>query len=669
MTRNTGQAGAWGMVAAAGVLAIVLWAIYGQALDAPFVFDDRTSVLENDSITKLWPLVGSNGAPGPLNPSPGMPTSGRPLVNLTLAINYHFGEFRPWGYHAFNLAVHFVSTLLVLLITRQILELDFFGGRFTGVSGVLAFLTALLWAVHPLQIETVVYVTQRTELMVGLFYLVTVYASLRYWSAETERERGSWLAIATAACAAGMACKEVMVTAPVVVLLMERTLVSGSFRRALAKSWRLYVGLSAGWVVLAVLNYGAPRSASAGFHLNVAATTWWLTQAKVLWMYLKLVVWPWPLLIHYDVPYLETIEQAWPWVAATGVLAIGTMYLLWRRWAAGLAGAWVLLILSPTLIVPIITEVAAERRMYLPLAGIAVLAVAGSFSLVRQIAGQTRKKEREKTNLWGGASVLVAVTGTALAVVYSFVDVNRLAAFESPIALWQDTIRQGAADSFAYNNLGFELLNANRQKEAVEPLQKALALNQTDPKIYTNLGVVLDGLGKPSEAIEQFQAALKLDPNYVVAKRDLALSLGKIGRSGEALAELDGVVKSHPNSAAAHYDLAIALGEAGRLQEAVEEFQRAIAIRPRYEAAYNNLGVALVKLKQMDRAADAFEAALVLNPNNAETHKNLGIVLLSAGKSREAIEHFKKAAAAARSQGNAALAEAIENQLKSLHAE
>src|SRR5262249_40655889 len=150
MTRNTGQAGGWGMVAAASVLAIVLGAIYGRALDAPFVFDDRTSVLENDSITKLWPLVGSDGAPGPLNPAPGMPTSGRPLVNLSLAINYHFGELRPWGYHAFNLVVHFVSTLLVLLIARRILELDFFDGRLAEVSGALAFLTALVWTMHPL---------------------------------------------------------------------------------------------------------------------------------------------------------------------------------------------------------------------------------------------------------------------------------------------------------------------------------------------------------------------------------------------------------------------------------------------------------------------------------------------------------------------------------------
>src|SRR5262249_1062192 len=154
--------------------------------------------------------------------------SGRPLVNLSLAINYGLGELEPWGYHFFNLIVHLISTLLVELIVWRILELGYFSGVFNAASAALAFLAALLWAVHPLQIQSVIYVTQRTELMVGLFYLATVYGSLRYWSAQSGGVRGFWLGISSVACMAGMGCKEVMVTAPVVVLLMERTLISGS---------------------------------------------------------------------------------------------------------------------------------------------------------------------------------------------------------------------------------------------------------------------------------------------------------------------------------------------------------------------------------------------------------------------------------------------------------
>ncbi len=115
-----------------------------------------------------------------------IPTSGRPLVNLTFALNYHFGKLNPLGYHIFNMLVHFASAILVGLIVQRLLRLEFFAERFAMASGILAFLCALLWAVHPLNSETVVYVTQRTELMVALFYLATVYAALRYWAADSR---------------------------------------------------------------------------------------------------------------------------------------------------------------------------------------------------------------------------------------------------------------------------------------------------------------------------------------------------------------------------------------------------------------------------------------------------------------------------------------------------
>ena len=148
----------------------------------------------------------------------------------------------PRGYHLFNLMVHVLSAWLVMAIVRRTLILDYFEGRFQDASRTLALIAALVWAVHPLQTETVVYITQRTELLVGFFYLATLYASLRYWNAISPTGRNTWLALATLACLAGMACKEVMVTAPVVVLLYERTFLAGSFRRALQKSWPLYIG-------------------------------------------------------------------------------------------------------------------------------------------------------------------------------------------------------------------------------------------------------------------------------------------------------------------------------------------------------------------------------------------------------------------------------------------
>src|SRR5262249_20614235 len=162
------------------------------------------------------------------------------------------------------------------------------------------------WALHPLQTEAVIYVTQRTELMMGFCYLAVLYSSLRYWAAESSAAKTTWIVLASLACLAGMASKEVMVSAPIVVLLYDRTFLAGSFRAALQKSWPLYAGLAVGWLLLLALNFGQPRGESAGFHHDVLPHVWWATQCKVLLMYLKLCIWPWPLVIHYGTPYLET---------------------------------------------------------------------------------------------------------------------------------------------------------------------------------------------------------------------------------------------------------------------------------------------------------------------------------------------------------------------------
>ncbi len=247
------------LVAAVFCLGVAIWLAYGGAVNSPFIFDDRPSIEDNASIVRLWPLVGDATARGPLNPPKDMPTSGRPLVNLTFALNYHFGKLNPFGYHLFNMVGHFLTAILVGLIVQRLLRLEFFAERFAIASEMLAFLCALLWAVHPLNSETVVYMTQRTELMVAFFYLATIYAALRYWKANTSRQRSACLIAAMLACLAGMASKEMMVTAPVIVLLLERMFITGSFRQALRQSWPLYLGLSLGWLLLLALNYDRPR--------------------------------------------------------------------------------------------------------------------------------------------------------------------------------------------------------------------------------------------------------------------------------------------------------------------------------------------------------------------------------------------------------------------------
>ncbi len=454
---------------ALGLAALVLlsgtaWWVFGQAVHAPFIFDDAFSVLENPSIVHLWPLVGEDGRPGPLNPLNDDPTAGRPLVNLSLALNYRFGQLDPFGYRVVNIVMHMLSAMLLWAIVGRALRLDYFKGRFDRVAGPLSFAVASVWALHPLQTETVVYVTQRTELMVGLFYLSTLYGSLRYWASRHPAGRAVWLSLSVLACVLGMCCKEVMVSVPVMVLLFERTFLAGTFRRAWRDSWPLYLGLAFGWAPLLALNYSGPRSESAGFHLDVPAYAWWFTQAKVLWMYLRLSVWPWPLVIHYEMPYL-TFSTAWPWLVASSLLGIATLVLLWRRTVVGYLGAWVLVILSPTLVVPIILEVAAERRMYLPLAAIVALVIVGGYALALQTERFFRPEANRTTSAWR-AIAMTTVTAIVLAAVLSAVSKHRLAAYQDELTLWQDAVVHQPEDAVVRTGLGIALCNAGRPRRS-----------------------------------------------------------------------------------------------------------------------------------------------------------------------------------------------------------
>jgi protein O-mannosyl-transferase len=639
-------------IAAILLLGAALWLVYGRAISSPFIYDNRYSVLENPSIVRLWPLLADTGVPAPLNPPTQFPTCGRPLVNLSLALNYYFGQLDPYGYHLFNLMLHVLNAMLLGVIVRRTLRSEYFAHRFDRASGPLALIVALLWALHPLQTETVIYVTQRTELMTGFFYLSTMYGSMRYWAASSCAARITWLAISTVACLAGMACKEVMVSAPLVVLLFERTFLTKSFKQALRRSWPLYVALATSWILLGALNFYGPRSDSAGFHLGVPAYVWWFTQSKVLLIYLKLVLWPWPLLIHYEFPYLDSFAVAWPWLLSTLLLAIITFVLLWRRLAAGYVGAWVFVVLLPTLVVPIVTEVAAERRMYLPLAAIMALVVVAVYWLAQWTAQRLRSLPEGKVSS-GRPMVLVALGSLALAVVLGLVSVRRLAAYQTSFALWTDNLTHQPDDSTAYNELGYSLLQSRQPEAALTHLQKAVQLNPKNVEAFNNLGAALLNLGRPQEAIQPLEQGLRLQPNNPGKLFNLGNAYARVGQPQPAMEHYRAALRLKPDFAEANNNLAWMLVNAGERQAALEYYQRAVAVKPELANTQSNLGRLLDELGRSQEAIEPLELALKLKPNFAEAHFNLGNALGHLGQSQAAIEHFKIAIDIAKSQGDA----------------
>jgi tetratricopeptide (TPR) repeat protein len=636
-------------ILAALFLAAVVLIVYGQGVYAPMVFDDASSVDRNTSIRRLWPLLGDAAGPGPLNPLQDSTTAGRPLVNLSLAINYHYGQFAPVGYHIFNVIVHAISTVLLFVIVRRVLRTDYFAETFQRTAGPLALAVALIWAVHPLQTEAVEYITQRTELMMGFCYLATIYASLRYFAAVSLPARIVWLALATLVCAAGMACKEVMVTAPVAVLLLERTFLTKSFRNALRQSWPLYLGLSATWLLLAALNYNGPRATSAGFHLDVPAYAWWLTQSKVLLIYLKLAVWPWPLVIHYETPYLYTLNAAWPYALSVAALGLVTLYLLGRGTATGFLAACVFLILSPTLVVPIISEIAAERRMYLPLAAIVALLVTGGYAVAKRAAEHFARSDETASRRWWPLGVTLCAT-LVVAVTFSLLSMRRLTKYVDAVTLWSDAATHQPDNAMVLTNLGGELVKAGRFAEAVKvydtmlgPLPEWTILEPTPAADPANDG-------KSPEEIARAERLLKLNATEAEAHNNMGVALTFSDRAPEALGRFLKALQINPQFADAQMNAGNALIATGRYEESIPYYEAALRLNPNLARAHGNLGFALKMLGRFELAAIHLEVALRLEPTYLKASADLTGAYAEMGQSNEAIASAERTIAIARSQ-------------------
>jgi protein O-mannosyl-transferase len=682
------------------VLTLAVVVVYGRSIRAPFIFDDTPAIVQNPSITRLWPLIGDVSTPGPLNAPLLAPTARRPVVNLSLALNYSVGGLDPVGYHVVNLVLHFLCATVLAALVRRTLLLAYFQGAFDRSAGLLAAVVALIWAVHPLNTETVVYVTQRTELLAALFYLTTLWAASRSWTADSRESALGWAGVAVVACWLGIASKEVVASAPVAVWLYQRTFLAESSTPQ-RRAWAFYVALALGWIGAALSAVIAAGSgALADDRHRVSFPVWWLTQAKSVLLYLKLTLWPWPLSIHYTSSYLSTFAAAWPWVLGATATAAAAIALVWRRPAARFVVAVVVMTLAPTLVVPLPKMVAAERRMYLPLAGLVTLVV---------VAGYRFLCDRNARRSW-----LTAGVATALIVALGAVSVRRLEAYETAVTIWEDNVlRQpddamshynlgvallderrfeeamqsfertlalesdhtmaldnlGSAlnalgrpqdaiapleraleidpiDAFAHNNLGSALLRLGRPQEAMAHIRRALELMDDAPKsvIYLNLGRALLEIGRPDEALDTLERAVQLAPEDANAQYSLGTGFLHVGRAEDAIVYLERALEIEPNDAGAHGNLASALVRTGRPERAVVHYERVLALEPGNAAAHNNLAIALLQLGRTPEGVERLEQALRLRPDYASAHDNLGRALLAEGRSADAAEHFGEAA-------------------------
>jgi tetratricopeptide (TPR) repeat protein len=595
-----------------GLIAAMVCAAYSNSFRVPELFDDDASISQNPSLRSFASA---------LHPPSYATVGGRPVLNLSLALSRAISPHSLWGFHLLNLLVHVGSACLLFAVVARTMSGRPSSGR------AVALVAALLWALHPMQTESVTYLVQRAESLMGLFYLTALYAFIRSAAAKGAAARW-WAAASALACLLGMGTKEVMVSAPLVILLYDRTFVAGSIRGAWSRRRGYYCALAATWLVLPPLvasTHG--RGGTAGFGSGIA---WWpylAAQGGAIARYLKLSIWPAPLVFDYGtaLPHVDARLVA----CGLGIAALfaASAWACRSRPALGFLGICFFAVLAPTSsFVPISSEPVAEHRMYLALAPIAVLAALG----IRRGMGRA----------WAAAGIaLAAVLGTA--------SYARNRDYHSAEALWRDTATKRPTSARAHSNLGVALGDLGRGPEAMAEFEKALLLDPGSAEAHVNLGnSYAKTPGRGADALEQFQEAVRLKPDFEPARKNLGDALLDAGLAGEAARQEQEAVRIRPGDAAAHADLCAALAALpGRVAESEEQGAEAVALDPSLPQAHACLAAALANEPgKLDEAEAQAREAVGLDARDARAHDVLGQVLVkSRGRASEAEGEFREA--------------------------
>ena len=417
-----------------------------------------------------------------------------------------------------------------------------------------------------------------------------------------------------------MASKEVMVTAPLMVLLYDRTFVSGSFRESWLRHRRLYLALAATWILLGYLLFGL-HSRGIGYDYGI---TWWsyaLTETRVVANYLRLALWPHPLVFDYNVMTYNLTEAA-PYALVLAILGAGVLFGLWRRPSLGFLGAWFFLILAPTSsVVPVAGQPMGENRMYLPLAAVVTVAVLG----IHRLLGRRS---------W--------VVFLALTVGLGILTIRRNQDYRSEQTIWNDTLAKCPDSVRANYNLGNILLNAGKVQEAIDQYEHTLRLRPDCYQVHDNLGLALFKVGRVPEAIAHFEEALQVFPDDTKVHYNLARALAQEGQLQGAIGHYEQALRGNPDFVEAHVNLGIALSQIGSNQEALVQFTEALRLRPDSPEVHNSLGLALLQAGKLSEAVEHFGQALRIKPDYVEAHFNLGLASEKTGHTPEAIEQYEQ---------------------------
>ncbi len=606
------------------VILIVSFAVYFNALFGNFVYDDHQQIVENRWIKDIRniPVIFSKGV---WDFQPGMTTSNyyRPLMHVVYMLNYHVFGLRPWGFHLVNVLFHCGVSVLVFLIVRKL----FIQRRGVPSPVFLSppFISAVLFAAHPIHTEAVAWISGLPDAAFAFFYLLSFYFYLLFRGGAKRAYLLSVLSFSVSTL-----FKEPALTLPLVLaaydyLLHKRDKIIISE----IKTYIPYIVVSAAYLLI---RYYALRSfAPVEYYSGLSTYQSIINVFPLFRKYLTSLLWPLDLNLWHAFHPINSLVEAKGMISVVVTviffIAAGAAY---RKNKAVLFG--LILIVAPLLPAFYIKGIGgmpfAERYLYLPSVGFVFLP-----AIFLSWAGEKLPRTVRSISI-----IFMIVVGS-----YCIVTVDRNTIWKDNFSLWSDTVKKSPDIAMAHNNLGNAYASKGMPDMAITEYQTALRLAPDHADFYSNLGNAYASKGMPDTAITEYQTALRLNPDYADAHYNLGNAYASKGLQDMAITEYQTALRLKPGYDEAHYNLGNAYASKGLSDMAITEYQAALRLNPDYADAHYNLGNAYASKGLSDMAIREYQTALRLKPDYAMAHNNLGDAYASTGLSDMAIREYQTA--------------------------
>ena len=592
----------------AGAIVLLTALAYIPAMRAGFIWDDDDFLTNNplvqasDGLRRFWFST--------------EPPDYFPLVSSSLWVEWRLWGMNATGYHVVNVLLHAISSVLVWRVLRKL--------RIPG-----AWLAGLIFAVHPVNVESVAWITERKNVFPMVFYLLSILCYLR---SEDKRNR-RWYLLSLGSFLLALLSKTSVVMLPVVLLgcvwwrrgRVERTDVVRTipfFCLAVALGlltiWFQYNRSIADTVV---------RTDSLLSRLAIAGCA--------VWFYLYKAVIPHGLAFVY--PRWQIAPSSVLSYVPDFVLLVCLATFVWYRKGWGrpfLAGiGYCVITLLPVLgflnIYFMRYSLVADHWQYTSIIGVIALGVGLAAGFANRRPGALR--------------ILGILPGLAVVGLFSVLTWRQACIYGDRETLWRDTLAKSPRSAMPHSNLGGILLEQGKTEEAIEHFREALRINPNEPEAHHDLANALVSQGKLDEAIPSYGEALRLRPGYAKAHYNLANALAAQGRLDEAVTHYTAAIRALPTYAMAHSNLGHALARLGRLDEAIAHYVETVRLDPACAEAHHNLANALVGRGRLDEAVAHYTESLRLLPADAKTHYNLATALSRQGRLDEAMGHYTEA--------------------------